>query len=379
MRTHPPKPHPAHPRRAKPRPTQPPPTQSESTSSRPMRTHPPKPHPAHPRRAKPRPTQPPPTQSESTSSRPMRTHPPKPHPAHPRRAKPARRSRARRSRSWRSRRRCGRAGGRAAAQPVLRGGQGDLAASAPQAARGDLDERELAAGCDGEGLWVGVGPLGLQGIAQLLHGARLGLDEIAGEGREPVEVDAHKSPAEVGEFTVAGRLDERTQGEGVVGGVGVDGRAHGDDTDDLAVRHQPGQLLGGEAVEAGGERVIRRLDVLRLEPEKMLDGGLGGERRPAQEQLPFEGRTIESAGAEHRSRRCRLRHAPHASRACGHLLSATLTESRTPRSPRRRLPRISCRGSRSRRFDPGGSRMSERRALPHSRLRSSGRYPHGLQ
>lgn len=63
----------------------------------------------------------------------------------------------------------------------------------------------------------------------------------------------------------------------VIGGVGVDGRSQGDDTDDLPVGHQPRELLGGETVEAGGEGVVRWLHVLRLEADEMRHGVL---RRP---------------------------------------------------------------------------------------------------
>ncbi|GAA4946453.1 hypothetical protein GCM10023238_10960 [Streptomyces heliomycini] len=94
---------------------------------------------------------------------------------------------------------------------------------------------EPAAGGDGEGLRVGVGPLLQQGLAQLPHGARFGLDEVPGEDGEPVQVDAHESFAELVQLAVAGVLHQRPQGEAVAGGVGVEGRAQGDETGDRPV------------------------------------------------------------------------------------------------------------------------------------------------
>ena len=54
-------------------------------------------------------------------------------------------------------------------------------------------------------------------------------------------------------FAFGGRLHERGQQEAVVGGVGVDRGAQGDDADGLAALDQRRQLLGGEGAEARGE------------------------------------------------------------------------------------------------------------------------------
>ena len=135
----------------------------------------------------------------------------------------------------------------------------------------------------------------------------------------------------------------------------------------------------------------------------MLDGVLGGQGRAAQQELAGEGGPVEGAGAEHGSGRggtggvgrlgrlglgrrgchgrrglgrrgCRgllrgaLRHAAHASGACGHLLSATPTGYRARRARRGRLPRISCSViTRDVRSTREAAAMSERRARPASK------------
>lgn len=104
---------------------------------------------------------------------------------------------------------------RGAVEPPVGGGERDLAAAPPEAARGDLDQGKEAAGGEGEGLRVGVGPLGKKLVAQLLGGAGPLLDEHAGGVGEPVEVDAVEPLAgdEDGELAVDGPgLDEAGAG-----------------------------------------------------------------------------------------------------------------------------------------------------------------------
>ena len=77
--------------------------------------------------------------------------------------------------------------------------------------------------------------------------------------------------AMAGELGVEHRLHQRTQEQAIVGGDEVQGAAHGDDPDDLAVEQQPAELIGREAFESRPQPEVRVERHLGLHPDQVVD------------------------------------------------------------------------------------------------------------
>ncbi len=138
-------------------------------------------------------------------------------------------------------------------EPLLGGGQPHAAAAPPQSARGDLDQRQAAAGGDRQGLRVGVGPLRQEVLPDLLRGARLLLDV------GPRQLCSRSGPPPPGP---CGTSAARARGQGCTSGRGVMQSSavcrwiverRGDDPGDAPLLQGVGEVGGREAVEPGGE------------------------------------------------------------------------------------------------------------------------------
>ena len=66
----------------------------------------------------------------------------------------------------------------------------------------------------------------------------------------------------------------------------------------MAALERPREGVALEAVEARGERQVRRRRVLRLEPAEPLDGAGRGERLSLEQELTREERPVELAPRE---------------------------------------------------------------------------------
>ena len=75
--------------------------------------------------------------------------------------------------------------------------------------------------------------------------------------------------------------------------------AHREDPHRIPPFERLGEVMGVEAVDAGGEGQVRRKVVLRLEPEKVLDHGERRHRRTRDQVLAEQQRAIQVAEAEH--------------------------------------------------------------------------------
>jgi len=79
----------------------------------------------------------------------------------------------------------------------------------------------------------------------------------------------------------------------------VDGAAHDEQPDRLTGLQRLGQHGRLEVTQPSGEREVRRLDILRLEPEQVMDHGEGSHGHPLEQVLTLQEGAVEDPFGEH--------------------------------------------------------------------------------
>jgi hypothetical protein len=93
-------------------------------------------------------------------------------------------------------------------------------------------------------------------------------------------------------------LRQRLERERILDGGEMDRPAHEPEPDDLPLLEQPPELVRVEAVKPGPEPVVRRHDLLSLEPDEVLDHVLHRHVGAAEQMLPLQERAVQRTTAE---------------------------------------------------------------------------------
>ncbi len=193
----------------------------------------------------------------------------------------------------------------ASASPVegAERGQPDDAALAPDAARGQLHERQQVPQALRHRLAVPIGKPLDEEPRELRVRARLLLEQLAPRRHERVEIHADERAAPGAareEPAVEHRREPGSECVRVTGRDEVDGRAHQDDAHRRARAQPLGEIVLREALEARPETVVGRVRRLCLQAHEVLER-VRHRHRPALEQpLTGEQRAVQRARREHR-------------------------------------------------------------------------------
>jgi hypothetical protein len=155
-----------------------------------------------------------------------------------------------------------------------------------------LDERQQVANGMAERRRIPIRPPLQERIAKVAPGPRLLVEELATGFDDLVELEPDEIPPERTSRREAPMLDDledRPQGQPIVGRQEVDGRPHHRDrANSSAICQQPGQFLSPETLEPRPECGVRIERLLGLERDQVLDPSLGRHDGPAKEELPLE-------------------------------------------------------------------------------------------
>jgi hypothetical protein len=160
-----------------------------------------------------------------------------------------------------------------AVEPVLHRRQGRLAAASPQAARRQLQHRQVDARRHRQRLGITPGPAHGQGVAKLGGGERSPPQHVARRRDDLGLVQPGQGAtvdAAVGQEPVQTRLDQRPDRREVRRGRHVQGPAHQRAARQAEILQPVGQVTRREGLQPGPEREVRRLGRLGLQGDQAI-------------------------------------------------------------------------------------------------------------
>ena len=175
-----------------------------------------------------------------------------------------------------------------------------LTALPPDPAGSDLDEGQMRASRVADRLGVIAEPSRDETSTELPPAERLLGEQLARRLHQRLDVGAAHPAAVVTAPVLPLRHDlrQRLERERVLDGGEMDRPAHEPEPDDLPLLEQPPELVRVEAVESGPEPVVRRHDLLGLEPDEVLDHVLHRHVGAAEQVLALQQRAVQRAATE---------------------------------------------------------------------------------
>ena len=177
----------------------------------------------------------------------------------------------------------------------------DLTGPRPQPSGWNLDERKEVPACEREGGGVVLRELRRQLRPKFAGVARFG-EDACGVLHDRVEIDVDESRRVVAmrvQLLREHRLRERTEHEAVIGGDRVHRSSLHDEPNHLTIQKERLQLTGLEIDEARPQPDVRVARLLCLETDEMRDELARRHRRPFQQMLARERRSIELTHRQH--------------------------------------------------------------------------------
>ena len=188
------------------------------------------------------------------------------------------------------------------AQPALHGGERGRPGPAPQAARGDLDQREQVHRGGGELAWVVIRPALGEERHELGPGARAFLQQAGGERHQLGDVEPRQRPSERA-LAVQGplhhRLEQRTQRERVPRRDEVERGAEQAHPHRATVDEWLDQPFRAEPIQARPQRDVGVAGHLSLQADQALDGVGDRDPAPPEQHLTFEQGSVQRSTSQH--------------------------------------------------------------------------------
>ena len=170
----------------------------------------------------------------------------------------------------------------------------------PDPAGSDLDEGQVRARRVADRLGVIAEPPRDQTSTELPPAERLLGEQLARRLHQRLDVGAaHPAAVVTAPVLPLGHdLRQRPERERVLDGGEMDRPAHEPEPDDLPLLQQPPELVRVEALEPRPEPVVRRHDLLGLEPDEVLDHVLHRLVGAAEQVLTLQQRAVQRAATE---------------------------------------------------------------------------------